>query len=130
MGEVLTLPIARAGPAEWGDVVDALRRAGFETWAMTPAPDATDVWGVDVADRVAVILGAEGPGLSRTVLAAADRPVRIPISPAVDSLNVAQAAAVTFAALARPGRVGADAPFETSAPVRREGTRPCVIGDL
>ena len=102
MGEVLTLPIARAEPAEWDGVVDVLRRAGFETWAMTPAPDATDLWSVDVADRVAVVLGAEGPGLSRTVLAAADRRVRIPISPAVDSLNVAQAAAVTFAAVGRP----------------------------
>ncbi len=99
MGEVLTLPIARAG--EWNDVADRLRSDGFEVWAMTPAGDADDIWDLPVPERLAVCLGAEGPGLSRSVLSRADRRVRIPISPAVDSLNVAQAAAVTFAATTR-----------------------------
>ena len=57
---------------------------------------------MEVPDRVAVLLGAEGPGLTQRALAAADRQVRIPISAEVDSLNVGQAAAVTFAHLARP----------------------------
>lgn len=99
MGEVLTLPIARA--AEWPADLEQLHAAGFERWAMTPGADADDVWQLPAPDRVAVLLGAEGPGLSRPALAAADRRVRIPIAAGVDSLNVAQAAAVTFAILTR-----------------------------
>lgn len=102
MGEVLTLPITRAAPHDWPSVLSTVSAAGFEVWAMTPDPTAEDLWAVDVPDRVAVLLGAEGPGLSRSALAAADRHVRIPISADVDSLNVGQAAAVTFAALSRP----------------------------
>lgn len=101
MGEVLTLPIARATADTWPDVVGELAGAGFEVWAMTPAASAESVWEVAVPDRVAILLGAEGPGLSPAALAMADRRVRIPIEPAVDSLNVGQAAAVTLAILAR-----------------------------
>ncbi len=101
MGEVLTLPIARAEPDRWPDVLDDLRGAGFEVWAMTPAAAADGLWSVQIPDRVAVLLGAEGPGLTDRAIAAADRQVRIPISAEVDSLNVGQAAAVTFAALTR-----------------------------
>jgi len=100
MGEVLTLPIARAEPEQWSDLGERLSTAGFEVWAMTPAGE-DDLWAVAVPDHLAVCLGAEGPGLSRTMLAGASRRVRIPISPTVDSLNVAQAAAVTFAATTR-----------------------------
>lgn len=100
MGEVLGLPVTRLD--DWTTIDDRLRAAGFETWAMTPAPDADDLWDLVAPERVAVCLGAEGPGLSRSLLSGADRRVRIPIAPDVDSLNVAQAAAVTFAALARP----------------------------
>jgi tRNA G18 (ribose-2'-O)-methylase SpoU len=103
MGEILTLPVARPTASEWSGVVDHLRSAGFETWALTPAADASDLWQTAVPERLAVCLGAEGPGLSRTLLSSADRRVRIPISAAVDSLNVAQAAAVTFAAITRTG---------------------------
>ncbi len=102
MGEVLALPIARAAPDAWPTVLGELHAASFEVWAMTPAPTADNLWSVEIPDRVAVLLGAEGPGLSRAALAIADRQVRIPISPDVDSLNVGQAAAVTFAALTRP----------------------------
>ncbi len=99
MGEILGLRIARAEAAR---AVEELRSAGFETWAMSPAPDADDLWTLGVPERLAIVLGAEGPGLVPATLAAADRRVRIPIDPAVDSLNVAQAAAVTFAAIGRP----------------------------
>jgi len=101
MGEVLTLTIARATSDTWPEVLADVADAGFEVWAMTPDFGADDLWAASVPDRVAVALGAEGPGLSRAVLAAADRRVRIPISADVDSLNVGQAAAVTFAALSR-----------------------------
>jgi tRNA G18 (ribose-2'-O)-methylase SpoU len=102
MGEVLTLPIARASIDDWAGIGDRLRGRGFESWAMTPSAEAQDLWTADVPERLAVMLGAEGPGLSRHALATTDRRVRIPISPTVDSLNVAQAAAVTFAAITRP----------------------------
>jgi tRNA G18 (ribose-2'-O)-methylase SpoU len=46
-----------------------------------------------------VLLGAEGPGLSDEALSAADHLVRIPMAPGVDSLNVATAGALAFAAL-------------------------------
>jgi tRNA G18 (ribose-2'-O)-methylase SpoU len=102
MGEVLSLRIARAAADAWPRTLDDVRRAGFEVWAMTPDRSADDVWSLSIPDRVAVLLGAEGPGLSRGALIGADRRVRIPISATVDSLNVGQAAAVTFAALTRP----------------------------
>ena len=102
MGEVLTLPISRAGAERWPGVLGDLRAAGFEVWAMTPEASADALWGVESPERVAVLLGAEGPGLTDRALAAADRRVRIPIRAQVDSLNVGQAAAVTFAALDRP----------------------------
>jgi tRNA G18 (ribose-2'-O)-methylase SpoU len=102
MGEVLLLPVARA--RAWPDELGAIRDAGFALWALTPDPAADDLWTLDVPSRVALVLGAEGPGLSGTALAAADRRVRIPIHPAVDSLNVGHAAAIAFAALGRsPG---------------------------
>jgi tRNA G18 (ribose-2'-O)-methylase SpoU len=102
MGEVLALPISRAETDRWPGVLGDLRAVGFEVWAMTPAASADGLWSVEIPDRVAVLLGAEGPGLTDRALAAADRQIRIPISADVDSLNVGQAAAVTFAALARP----------------------------
>lgn len=101
MGEVLTLPIARAARDVWPAVLGDLRSAGFDVWAMTPAAAAENLWSVEIPDRVAVLFGAEGPGLTRQALAGADRQVRIPISADVDSLNVGQAAAVTFAAVTR-----------------------------
>ena len=91
-----------AAQTEWGDIADHLSADGFEVWAMTPEETADNLWELPVPERLAVCLGAEGPGLSRTVLSGASHRVRIPISRAVDSLNVAQAAAVTFAATNRP----------------------------
>ena len=69
---------------------------------MTPDPDADDLWHQPIPGRVAVLLGAEGPGLRASTQRAATRRVRIPTSAAVDSLNVGHAAAITFAALGRP----------------------------
>jgi tRNA G18 (ribose-2'-O)-methylase SpoU len=100
MGEVLLLDVARS--CDWPADLDLIAGAGFETWAMTPAGDAADVWALDVPVRLAVILGAEGPGLSAAALRRAGRRVRIPIDPAVDSINVGHAAAVAFAITQRP----------------------------
>jgi tRNA G18 (ribose-2'-O)-methylase SpoU len=101
MGQVLTVPYARLEP--WPAGLDRLREAGFELWALTPAADALPLDRVEAGppDRVAVLLGAEGPGLSAAALAAADRRVRIPMARGADSLNVAAAAAVAFWVLGR-----------------------------
>jgi len=102
MGEILHMRVARAGRADWPGVLDTLHHSGFETWAMTPDDGAIDLWSAAVPERLAVMLGAEGPGLTESALALATRRVRIPISSSVDSLNVGHAAAITFAAIARP----------------------------
>jgi tRNA G18 (ribose-2'-O)-methylase SpoU len=105
-GEVLLLPVARVSTERWPIALDECRTAGFETWAMTPSLDADDLWGIEPPPRVAVLLGAEGPGLDAGTMERTDRRVRIPIAPTVDSLNVGHAAAITFAALSRaPGIV-------------------------
>ena len=63
MGEILHVPVARAGAEDWPNALHTLRDAGFETWALTPDVDAVDLWDMDVPDRVAAVLGAEGHGL-------------------------------------------------------------------
>jgi tRNA G18 (ribose-2'-O)-methylase SpoU len=105
LGHVLRVPWTRV--TDWPDGLGLLRARGFELVALTPAAHAEPV------DRLAsepgrpraLLLGAEGPGLSPDALAAADRRVRIPIAAGVDSLNVATAAAIAFHVLRgrRPG---------------------------
>ncbi len=102
MGEILLLPIARPSAEQWSDVLGELGRAGVETWAMSPMPGAESIWDIAVPERLALVLGAEGPGLDRRTIARATRAVRIPLRPGVDSLNVGHAAAVAFAAIGRP----------------------------
>lgn len=97
MGAVFTVPYARAEP--WPEVLETLRQRGFRLLALSP-DGASDIGDVDCAGRCAVLLGAEGPGLSAAATARAE-PVRIPMAPGVDSLNVASAAAVAFYALRR-----------------------------
>ncbi|MEM9516358.1 MAG: RNA methyltransferase [Actinomycetota bacterium] len=99
MGEVLHIPIARDD--RWDGIGTRCREAGFDVWALTPADDATDLWAVPVPERVALALGAEGPGLGDQLLRDASQRVRIPIAADVDSLNVGHAAAVAFAAVGR-----------------------------
>lgn len=105
MGEILYLPTARADPADWpAATLATLRDAGFATWAMTPAVDAVDVWTLDVPERIALLFGAEGPGLTASAMAGVDHRVSIPIAEDVDSLNVAASAAIGLAVLSRPTR--------------------------
>ncbi len=101
MGEILHLPVARARADDWPSALHTLHDAGFDTWALTPDDRASNLWGLAVPDRVAVLLGAEGHGLTDLAMDAASRRVRIPISADVDSLNVGHAAAVALAAITR-----------------------------
>jgi tRNA G18 (ribose-2'-O)-methylase SpoU len=100
MGHVLRVPFAEI-PGEWPASLDVLRDAGLRVAALTPSPDAVALSAAGLAgERVALLLGAEGPGLSDAALAAADVRVRIPMASGVDSLNVATAAAIAFHAAA------------------------------
>lgn len=94
MAATLLLPYARLAP--WPAGLSQLTGAGFELVACTPDPGAASVREHLAGPAVAVLLGAEGPGLSPGALAAATSRVRIPMSAGVDSLNVAAAAAVLF----------------------------------
>ena len=100
MGHVLGVPWTRLAP--WPEALETVRAAGFTLAALTPASDALPLagWSPAPDERVAVLLGAEGPGLSPAALAAADRRLTIPMQGTADSLNVGSAAAITFYALA------------------------------
>lgn len=104
MGAVLAVPWARL--TDWYAAPDLLRIAGLRSIALTPAADAVDLPDLSADDlqRCALLLGAEGDGLSRHWMRAADVRVRVPISSSVDSLNVAAAAAVACYAVAVSGR--------------------------
>ena len=99
MGHVLALPFAVL-PGWPGDLA-RLHDAGYLTVALTPAPDAVDLADVDPRrhPRTALLLGAEGPGLTPEAQYAARARARIPMRAGVDSLGVAAAAAIAFAAL-------------------------------
>ena len=99
MGHVLRVPFV-AGT--WDELAGALRTAGFVLGALTPSGDTPPV-ALAGDERVALVLGAEGPGLSDEALALADHRVRIPMAAGVDSLNVATAGAVAFAAVGAAG---------------------------
>ena len=101
LGHVLRLPWARLAELPGG--LDDLRTRGFAVVALTPSRDAMtidELVAAGPAPSVALVVGAEGPGLTPGALAAADRRVRIPLAPGVDSLNVATAAAIALHRLA------------------------------
>ncbi|GAA4600303.1 tRNA G18 (ribose-2'-O)-methylase SpoU [Actinoplanes octamycinicus] len=101
MGEVFAIPYTKA--ETWPDPLTAIRDAGFTLLAMTPAPDAVALQRLtpEQRRRPALLLGAEGPGLTAEALRASDVRVAIPMHNNVDSLNVATAAAITFYELTR-----------------------------
>lgn len=101
LGHVLRVPFARVAEGDWPGALGELRALGFTTISLTPSLDATPL-GQLVAEapaRIALVLGAEGPGLTEAALAATERRVRIPMAPEVDSVNVATAAAIALSAL-------------------------------
>lgn len=101
MGHVLRVPFGTL--PEWPGGLSLLRAAGFTVLALTPRPDAPALAELTgTAERIALLVGAEGPGLTEPALAAADAWVRIPMADGVDSLNVATAAAVALYALPAP----------------------------
>ncbi len=98
MGAVLQVPYARL--TDWREGLTGLRAAGFQLLALTPDDAATPIGEVARRDRLALLIGTEGTGLSGRWVAAADQAVRIPMNRGVDSLNVACAAAIACYLLA------------------------------
>ena len=97
MGHALLVPYAWA--TAWPADLELLRDNGFRMLAMTPDPAAdtlAEAMAAVASARVAVLVGAEGPGLTETAMRASDTRVRVPMSRGTDSLNVATAAALAF----------------------------------
>ncbi|RYE76187.1 MAG: RNA methyltransferase [Myxococcales bacterium] len=93
MGAVFSMPWTRLD--DWYDALPSLSALGFTTVALTLADDAVPLEdAVAGVDRLALVLGSEGHGLSPRWTAAADRRATIPMNPEIDSLNVAAASAV------------------------------------
>jgi tRNA G18 (ribose-2'-O)-methylase SpoU len=110
MGATLSTPFTRVG---WPAGLEALRAAGYALIALTPDRRAEDI-GRAVerglpSRRLALLVGAEGTGLSDRTRAAADLCVRIPMAPGVDSLNAATASGIALHRLAS-GIMGPDRP--------------------
>ena len=100
MGAVFTTPWTRLD--DWFEALPTLSSLGFTTVALTLAPDAQPIESaVAGVDRVALVLGSEGHGLSSRWERAADRRATIAIAPGIDSLNVAAATAVACYVTAR-----------------------------
>ena len=100
MGAVFSMPWTRL--EDWYDALPALSSRGFTTVAMTLADDAQPLDdAVAGLDRVALVLGGEGHGLSARWETSADRRAIIPMREGIDSLNVAAATAVACYALQR-----------------------------
>lgn len=96
MGTVLAVPFAPIGWLKEG--IELLRHNGFRIVALTPGGEFP-IRETELAGKIAVLVGSEGPGLTAEAMLAADIRVRIPMAAGVDSLNVATAAAIAFAAL-------------------------------
>ncbi|WP_173868732.1 RNA methyltransferase [Streptomyces albus subsp. chlorinus] len=101
MGAVFAVPYARL--ETWPRGLETVRDAGFQLLALTPDEKAVPLDTVPTGgdQRTALMLGAEGNGLTTRALRAADEWVRIPMAHGVDSLNVGAAAAVAFYAVTR-----------------------------
>lgn len=99
MGHALLVPFAHT--QSWPGDLDLLRDNDFRIVSLTPDEAAIPLSEAVTAERVAFMVGAEGPGLSETAMRAGDVRARIPMARGTDSLNVATAAALAFYERAR-----------------------------
>ena len=107
MGHALLVPYAWA--QSWPADLELLRDNGFRLLAMTPGAESdtlADAMSAVAGQKVAILVGAEGPGLTERTMRVADLRVRVPMSRGTDSLNVATAAALGFYERVRLGADG------------------------
>lgn len=107
MGTVFLVPWTRIGETkdDWPeDGLARLKKMGFKTAAMALSDRSVSIddKALMAEERLAIVLGTEGDGLSKKTIAECDYTVKIPMSHGVDSLNVAAAGAVAFWQLTRP----------------------------
>jgi tRNA G18 (ribose-2'-O)-methylase SpoU len=103
MAATLQVPFARI--EDWPDGLFGLRARGFALVALTPRDPSVPLDSFAAAgprDRLVLVLGTEGEGLSAPVVDAADYRVRIPIRQEVDSLNLAVASGIALSRLLNP----------------------------
>ena len=99
MGTVFQVPWTYVDAKIWrSEGIDLLHRAGYKTAAMALRHNTVDIDDPQLAevDRLAIILGSEGPGLRENTIAQSDFTIKIPMAAGVDSLNVAAASALAF----------------------------------
>ncbi|WP_084072933.1 RNA methyltransferase [Demequina sp. NBRC 110052] len=96
MGTVFQVPWTRS--EDWPGDLDLLRKQGFVVAGLALAPDAVtlDAFSAAGHERIAMVMGAEGDGLTGAALSHVDVAVTIPMAGGVDSLNVAAASAVAM----------------------------------
>jgi tRNA G18 (ribose-2'-O)-methylase SpoU len=95
MAATLQIPFFAAGA--WPDAITTIRNAGFDVIALAPAASARPLDDLPRnLPRVALLVGAEGSGLTADALSAADTCVRIPMQGSTDSLNVAVATSIAL----------------------------------
>lgn len=102
MGTVFQVPWTRIGTTEedaWpANGLSLLREIGFSSAALALNDDSVSLDDpcLKACEKLALVLGTEGDGLSRKTIASCDYTVKIPMAHGVDSLNVAAASAVAF----------------------------------
>lgn len=100
MGTVFLVPFAKIGnsPADWPRDIELLKERGFKcaSMALTDNCVGIDDRQLNSEEKIAIILGTEGTGLSKQTIEKSDYTVKIPMSNGVDSLNVGAAAAIAF----------------------------------
>ena len=104
MGTVFQIPWTYAECDSLKDLLEKLRLEGFVSLAMALKDDSLNlddevISDIKKNDKLAIVLGSEGPGLRDDTIEACDHTIKIPMAGGVDSLNVAAASAVMFWAL-------------------------------
>ena len=107
MGHALTIPFFQVQEqSQWIPTLTTIKESAFNLLALTPASDAIDIEEIPKNTthslKNALMLGAEGPGLTNSALNAAHKKVRIPLVSSADSLNISVAAAVALHRLIPP----------------------------
>lgn len=99
MGTVFQVPWTYVDAKTWQHGgIDLLHQAGYQTAAMALRHNTVSIDDpkLTAVDRLAIIMGSEGPGLKETTIEQSDFTIKIPMAPGVDSLNVAAASALAF----------------------------------
>lgn len=99
LGTVFQVPWTYVDAKTWQHAgIDLLHQAGYQTAAMALRHNTVSIDDpkLTAVDRLAIIMGSEGPGLKEATIEQSDFTIKIPMAPGVDSLNVAAASALAF----------------------------------